>query len=276
MRKAGKVARNGSPSSSGNRTVVVRPQQSFWTVKNDRIIDEVNHLGSKDFLEKLKARDSQAWDSVKTLIVEPIFHQQKYAEMAKEKSIDVGDAWGYLCLTMLEGGRINRSRDPDTLKGWMQGYVRKFIREFFSEKEKRFVSAQAHFGRVTQGEDKGGGRIVEDPIAKIPDAVQETRRGETITFDEKSLIQDEFHKLWKKNPQKAYVLMFKMREDLSSKDIQKICKISSSSNVDKILERAKKDMAVALAPKLSMERSHLKGCAKKTSVGSVVCRKVRR
>ena len=254
MRNARSISKNGSPSSSGNRAVSIRTQKAFWTVKNDRIIDEVNQLDSKDFLDKLKARDPQAWDSVKALIVEPVFHQQKYAEMAKEKSIDVGDAYGYLCLTMLQGERINLSRNSDKLKSWMQSYVRKFIREFFTTKAKRMVSAEEHFGRAKQGSCGGGDRIIDDPITNIPDPKSGWGRGDTLTFDEKSLIQDEFHKLWKKNPQKAYVLMFKMREELSSKDIQKICKISSSSNVDKILERAKKDMAVALAPKMAMKR----------------------
>lgn len=251
MRNVMGVSKTERSGSEENLTVDVCPTRPYcWMLKDDRIVDEVNHLGPRDFLEKLKARDPQAWASVKTLIVEPIFRHQKYAEMAKEMSIEVGDAYGYLCLTMLQGERLNRSRNPNKLKSWMQSYVRKFIRGFFTPKEKRLVSAEAHFGKVMQKTDRGGEHIVEDPITRISDARQEAKRREALAFDEKVLIQDEFHKLWKKDPQKAYVLMFKMRDGLSSKDIQKICKISSQANVDQLFGRAKKDMSVALAPKL--------------------------
>ena len=254
MRNAEGKSRNVSSIPQGGRTDCVHPQKAFWIVKNDRIIDEVNHLGPRDFWEKLKERDPQAWETVRALIVEPIFRQNKFGEMARKKSIEVGDAHLYLKETMLVGERINRSRNPDKLKSWMQEYVRKYIRSFYTEKELRFVSAQQHFGRAKEGEGKSAGRFIDDPIARIPDEEQERTRREKLTFDEKILIQKEFHKLWKQNPQKAYVLMFKMRESLSSKDIQKICKISTSSNVDKLLERAKKDMAIALAPKLALKK----------------------
>ena len=49
MRGAAKAVGSVSSYSKGNRTVVVRPQKAFWTVKNDRIVDEVNHLGPGDF-----------------------------------------------------------------------------------------------------------------------------------------------------------------------------------------------------------------------------------
>ena len=137
MRNAEGKSRNVSSIPQGGRTDCVRPQKAFWIVKNDRIIDEVNHLGPRDFYNKLVDRDDVAWKSVKALVVDPVFRQQKYAEMAHEKSIDPYDAYGFLCLTMLQGERLKKSRNPDKLKAWMQSYVRKFIRSFFTEKEKR-------------------------------------------------------------------------------------------------------------------------------------------
>ena len=259
MRNAEGKSRNVSSIPQGGRTDCVHPQKAFWIVKNDRIIDEVNHLGPRDFWDSLKAMDAQAWDSVRALIVEPIFRQNKFGEMARKKSIEVGDAHLYLKETMLVGGRINRSRNPDKLKPWMQEYVRKYIRSFYTEKELRFISAQQHFGRVKEGEDKSSGRYIEDPIAKIPDIGQETKRKDSLTFDEKELIQGKFHKLWKKKPKQAYVLMLKIKEGLRTKDIRALCKVSSNQSVDKLFERAKDAMAVALTGKHLVKRPKRKG-----------------
>ena len=247
-------SRNVSSIPSGGRTVCVHPQSSFWTVKNDRIVDEVNHLDSKDFLQKLKDRDSQAWGSVRSLIVEPIFRQHKYAEMAKKKSIEIGDAYGYLCLTMLQGERINRSRNPDKLKSWMQSYVRKFILDFYSEKESRFVSIQEHFGARKSGRDAGGNCVVEDPVARIVDEKAEHQRKNEIAFDEKEIVQAAFTKLWAKNPLKAYVLLFKCKNRMSSEDVKSFCRVSTCQNVDKILERARREMVASLKGKIELSK----------------------
>ena len=254
MRNAEGKSRNVSSIPQGGRTDCVHPQKAFWIVKNDRIIDEVNHLGPRDFWEKLKERDPQAWETVRSLIVEPIFRQNKFGEMARKKSIEVGDAHLYLKETMLVGERINRSRNPDKLKSWMQEYVRKYIRSFYTEKELRFVSAQQHFGRAKEGEDWRSGRYIDDPIAGIPDVGQEAKRKDALTFDEKMLIQGKFHKLWKKKPRQAYVLMLKMKERLPTKDIRALCKVSTNQGVDKLFERAKDSMAVALVGKHVVKR----------------------
>ena len=254
MQKAKRVSANGGQSSCGNRAVRLYPQKAFWTVKNDRIVDEVNHLGPKDFLEGLKARDAQAWESVRALIVEPIFRQHKYAEMAKDKSIDIDDAWGYLCLTMLQGERINQSRNPDNLKSWMQSYVRKFILGFYSEKERRFVSVQQYFGVRKFDRDVGGNCVVEDPVARIVDEKAEHQRKDEIAFDEKEIVQAAFTKLWAKNPLKAYVLLFKCKNRMSSEDVKSFCRVSTCQNVDKILERARREMVALLKGKIELSK----------------------
>jgi len=224
-----------------------------WVCRNSKFVDNINHLGPIDFISRLRANDEAAWGCIKQYVVLPIFKQKKYGEMAWKKSVPFDDACAYIYEQAMMEDRIDKLREPEKLIAWMQGYVRKFIRSFYSDKEKRLVSIQVAFAKKFK-KGEFGDRTIEDPVADIIDEAAERSRKESLGKDEKDIIQKAFHNLWKRDPLKAYVLMFRMKGILPTKDIQQICKVSSDAYVNKLIERAKDDMSVALTGKHSVKR----------------------
>ncbi|MGN0854775.1 MAG: hypothetical protein ACI4R9_04565 [Kiritimatiellia bacterium] len=177
----------------------------------------------------------------KRLAVLPVFADARFMAMAAAKCITEDEALADLFEKMMAGGKLDLLKNCRQIVPYLQIYVKKYIRSFYAAKEDRIVPL-AELSSLIDDDGVDG----ETAVVRIPGDESVLPHGRSVPDDEKQLIQRSFHKLWKKNPIRAYVLMFRMKENISSKTIMKLCHLASENYVNKTLERAKRDMTELL------------------------------
>ncbi len=195
---------------------------------------------SEAFVEALKRGDSNAWIEAKRLAVCAVFADARFKTMASAKNITEEDALSALFEKMIAGGRLAHLKDNNQVVSYLSIYVKKYIRDFYTEKERRIMPLAALSGVVDESVDAKINMSMMHYFAGRRSFSKCAKKYDTLS------IQRSFHKLWKRNPIRAYVLMFRMRENLSSRQIMKICNLSSENYCNKVLERAKRDMSALL------------------------------
>ena len=191
--------------------------------------EEVLKLSDHDLLPLLKEGVDPAWKRVWFEVIEPEKKRLRNAELMRKWNVTDGDLFGILFKEMVGDGKLANYRDDGgSLMGWLRAYVR---------------------GYITRSDPAPHGEFSLEGTAELDE------RGEpmAIPFHDHGFTRNEvwqmthlcFRDLWNDDPRKAYVLLFKTRFFLSSREVADLLEIPSEAAVDQIFSRAVKDMRAA-------------------------------
>ena len=184
-------------------------------------MDEQKLADSRELVRLLRANDPATWDSVHKRVVVPLFW--KYADDMQILGYTKEDLRSRLMEMMIHEERLSSYGYRCPLFNWLWVCL----------------------GRDVLRKLKRDGRVV------IVDPESEAYKGidtkppvwQGIEVDEAvALAGSDFAKLWRKNLLQSYVLLLRAKMKMSSEQIRDLLNISSVASVDKMTERARKEM----------------------------------
>ena len=188
---------------------------------NKLVMDEQKLADSRELVRLLLANDPATWDSVHKRVVVPLFW--KHAGDMQILGYTKEDLRSRLMEMMIHEEKLSSYGYRCPLFNWLWVCLaRDILRKL-----------------------KRDGRVV------IVDPESETYKGidpkppvwQGIEVDEAvALAGSDFAKLWRKNPLQSYVLLLRAKMKMSSEQIRDLLNISSVASVDKMTERARKEM----------------------------------
>ena len=192
-------------------------------------MNSIDNLSEHEIYELMKLQDDLAWRLVWEKAVLAEAKSLRSSRMAREWGVTPEELMGILYEEMIAKGKIELFRDDGgSLMMWMRAYVR---------------------GYITRSDPAPHGEFSLEGTAELDE------RGEpmAIPFHDHGFTRNEvwqmthlcFRDLWNDDPRKAYVLLFKTRFFLSSREVADLLEIPSEAAVDQIFSRAVKDMRAA-------------------------------
>ena len=177
-------------------------------------------------IQRLKSSDMRFWTKVRDAVIVPYLRKSRYGEMARKKNVDDDEVYGYVYTMMVHNGKLNEIREKNQLARFLEQYARKYVQMLYTVRKRK---------------------VVEEPISDDGWAEWERNHVHEILLAEKKARQRDcisaaVRKLWKENPKRAYVLVMKTKNCLSSREVKDFCGFSSELNVNKIFERRKTSM----------------------------------
>lgn len=177
-------------------------------------------------IQRLKSSDMRFWTKVRDAVIVPYLRKSRYGEMARKKNVDDDEVYGYVYTMMVHNGKLNEIREKNQLARFLEQYARKYVQMLYAVRKRK---------------------VDEEPISEGGWAEWERNHVHEILLAEKKAQQRErisaaVRKLWKENPKRAYVLVMKTKNCLSSREVKDFCGLSSELNVNKIFERSKTSM----------------------------------
>lgn len=195
--------------------------------------------------EYLKSQDADAWRLAWERAVLPEAESFRSGRKAREWGISAEELMSLLYVEMVGARKLELYRDDGgSLWGWMRTYVRGYIHHAKPDERMTSIEGATEAGREQSGDE---GRSYEEKLSKRavearghdvePDENPEIRRRE-----EWELVQKCFAELFRKNPMRAYVHFLRLRQNLSSIEIQSMLGMTSAANVDQTFARAIRDL----------------------------------
>ena len=181
-------------------------------------------------IERLMSSDMKFWAKVRNEVIVPYLRRSRFGKMAEDRNVPVDEVYDYVYGVMVQDKKLNLLRDKSQLVDYIEQYVRKYVNSFYELRKKQIQPTTMTQDAWQIWEHKH----LHD--LSLEDSAQERREW----------IAAAVEKVWRQNPKRAYVLVLRIKNNLNSKEIKNVCGISSSGNVDKIMERAKGDMAKCL------------------------------
>ena len=188
---------------------------------NKLTMDEQKLADSRKLVRLLLANDPATWDSVHKRVVVPLFW--KYASDMQPLGLTKEDLRGRLFEMMVHEKKLSSYGYRCPLFNWLwvclaRDILRKLKRD----------------GRVVIVDSESE---VYKGIDSKPPVWKEIEVNEAV-----ALAGSDFAKLWRKNPMQSYVLLLRAKMKMSSEQIRDLLNISSVASVDKMTERARKEM----------------------------------
>ena len=187
------------------------------------MMDEQAIADDKEWISMLLAKDGDlskgGWSRVKVRVVLPV--ASRCANLVKDLHLSQDDLINMICKKLVADGKLALFGFRCPLHLWMQTCL---LREL--------IRAHRKFQPAV---DPGvlAGVLVDERSAPWEEV---TRK------EELALMARDFVTLWKKNPLQSYVLLLRTKTRMSSAQIQRLLNVSSVSHVDKMTERARKEI----------------------------------
>jgi len=187
------------------------------------LMGESNVLDDCDWIGMLLSNDKdineKAWDLVRAQVVERVY--VKYNNIVRDLNLERGDLVNMIYEKFVAQGKLSRFGFRCPLRYWMQTCL---MYELFRLHRKFQPTV-----------DPGvlSGILVDE---------RSTPWEEVTRKEELALMARDFATLWKKNPLQSYVLLLRTKTRMSSAQIQRLLNVSSVSHVDKMTERARKEI----------------------------------
>lgn len=184
-------------------------------------------MTDKEWYERVKSGDDEAWRLVWEKVVEPESVSARSADLMRRYSLTAGDLMGMLYEDLLGRGKIDLYRnDGGSFQGWLRTYVRGYV-----------LGADPY-------------RHGEISIDAAPASGENDTKTIDVPKEDYEVIRREvwqmtlwcFRELWNEDPERCYIHLLKTRFFLSSEEVRDFLDVSSSANVDQIFSRSIKFM----------------------------------
>ena len=184
-------------------------------------------MTDKEWYERVKSGDDEAWRLVWEKVVEPESVSVRSADLMRRYSLAADDLMGMLYEDLLGRGKIDLYRnDGGSFQGWLRTYVRGYV-----------LGADPYrHGEISIDAVPVGGED-ETKILDVPKEDYEVIRREAW-----QMTLWCFRELWNEDPERCYIHLLKTRFFLSSEEVRDFLDVSSSANVDQIFSRSIKFM----------------------------------
>lgn len=185
--------------------------------KDKTIIQHFTSMPDRELVSKLQEGDDDAWRYVFLRSVLPVLKKPSIYSIARDWNLSQMEIFAMLFESMIVKNKLRLFEYRCPLIYWLRFYVEEEVFSFF----------------------KKNPLPVSDPETESPLNSEDDRE---INLEDVEEARVCFTKLWKKNPLRAYVHLLRSKNGLSASAIMDLLVISSESNVNKIYERAIKDM----------------------------------
>ena len=171
-------------------------------------------MTDKEWYERVKSGDDEAWRLVWEKVVEPESVSVRSADLMRRYSLAADDL---MDLYRNDGG---------SFQGWLRTYVRGYV-----------LGADPY-------------RHGEISIDAVPVGGEDETKTLDVLKEDYEVIRREvwqmtlwcFRELWNEDPERCYIHLLKTRFFLSSEEVRDFLDVSSSANVDQIFSRSIKFM----------------------------------
>lgn len=191
-------------------------------------------LSDRELAELLKAEDRGAWNHVLRKLVSQEAGSFLQVRKRDDWGVCLEELLGELYEDMIGRRKLWNYKGEGSLLGWMRAYLRGYLNR-----------KNPHLTKTVKID--GVARPAADKISKeMSDGTAlyayRTEDLEVLRHERLEIAQRCFVDLWRENSMQAYVMLLKVRFQMSSLEIKERLGISSAANVDQMFSRAVKKM----------------------------------
>ncbi len=199
-------------------------------------------LSDLELKELLMREDAGAWEYILVKIVDQEKRSQASSRRRHDWGVELETLLGELYEDMIGKGRLANFLGSGSLVGWMRMYLRGYLSRHNPE-DRGYVPID----EVEEDEEGLDSGTLEEKIAFN---LSESRRRDPYRGEDLEVLRNEqwdvarkcFRDLWLDNSSQAYIMLLKLRFNMSSEEITNRFGMSSAANVDQLFSRAVKKM----------------------------------
>ena len=186
--------------------------------KGQILIEKMERIPEQELVELLWSGDNEAWEYLFFRGIIPVLKQPTIAAIMRDRKFQREEILAMIYETLIYKKKLALFEFRCPLYFYVRNYTRGIILNFCKKND----------------------LPLSDPP---PDIFIDNKSLSTRNKQAEWNVGKEcFIRLWKSNPRRGYVHMLKICHRMTSREIMSLLNISSESNVDKIFQRALKDM----------------------------------
>ena len=199
-------------------------------------------LCDRELAKLLQAEDRGAWNHVLCKLVSQESRSFRQSRKRDDWGVCLEELLGELYEDMIGRRKLWNYKGDGSLVGWMRSYLRGYL-----NRKNPNLAKTVDIDGVSNLAVEEGGLTVGDKISKeMSDGTAlhayRTEDLEVLRHERLEIAQRCFADLWKENSVQAYVMLLKVRFQMSSLEIKERLMISSTANVDQLFARAVRKM----------------------------------
>lgn len=199
-------------------------------------------LSDRELAELLKAEDRGAWNHFLRKLVSQEAGSFLQARKRDDWGISLEELLGELYEDMIGRRKLWNYKGEGSLLGWMRAYLRGYL-----NRKNPNLARTIDIDSVANPAADADGLTIGDKISKeMSDGTAlhayRTEDLEVLRHERLDIAQRCFADLWRENSMQAYVMLLKVRFQMSSLEVKERLGISSAANVDQMFSRAVKKM----------------------------------